>query len=174
MQLNVSDLRTALVQIKAQAAHSVAIVVNHALYEKEEESYLTHRIWVADGIPILSTFRYKPSLEGFTGIDKLGSELENPQSKNLHNLATAVKIRPERLDLGLVRFSELRQLSVEVNVLNFAIIDPAHIWLGKRLEDVKGGGDAGETAGPSNKEAPAARKTIGDVVGRHGGDDAGE
>ncbi|KAF5617916.1 meiosis mei2 [Fusarium tjaetaba] len=53
-------------------------------------------------------------VEGFTGIDKLGSELENPQSKNLHNLATAVKIRPERL-------------SVEVNVLNFAIIDPAHV-----------------------------------------------
>ncbi|KAF5692446.1 mei2-like protein [Fusarium denticulatum] len=38
-----------------------------------------------------------------------------------------VKIRPERLDLGLVRFSELRQLSIEVNVLNFAIIDPAHV-----------------------------------------------
>ncbi|KAF5580967.1 meiosis mei2 [Fusarium pseudoanthophilum] len=39
-----------------------------------------------------------------------------------------VKIRPERLDLGLVRFSELRQLSIEVNVLNFAIIDPAHVY----------------------------------------------
>ncbi|CVL01960.1 related to mei2 protein [Fusarium mangiferae] len=38
-----------------------------------------------------------------------------------------VKIRPERLDLGLVRFSELRQLSIEVNVLNFSIIDPAHV-----------------------------------------------
>ncbi|KAF5682387.1 meiosis mei2 [Fusarium circinatum] len=38
-----------------------------------------------------------------------------------------VKIRPERLDLGLVRFSELRQLSIEANVLNFAIIDPAHV-----------------------------------------------
>ncbi|KAF5642903.1 meiosis mei2 [Fusarium tjaetaba] len=38
-----------------------------------------------------------------------------------------VKIRPERLDLGLVRFSELRQLSIEVNILNFAIIDPAHV-----------------------------------------------
>ncbi|KAF5677839.1 hypothetical protein FDENT_9136 [Fusarium denticulatum] len=62
MQLNVSDLRTALVQIKAQAAHSVVMV-----------------------------------------------------------------IRPERLDLDLVRFSELRQLSIEVNVLNFAIIDPAHV-----------------------------------------------
>ncbi|KAF5984853.1 meiosis mei2 [Fusarium coicis] len=38
-----------------------------------------------------------------------------------------VKIRHERLDLGLVRFSELRQLSIEINVLNFAIIDPAHV-----------------------------------------------
>ncbi|KAF5573341.1 meiosis mei2 [Fusarium pseudocircinatum] len=38
-----------------------------------------------------------------------------------------VKIRPERLDPGLVRFSELRQLSIEVNVLSFAIIDPAHV-----------------------------------------------
>ncbi|KAF9773004.1 hypothetical protein IL306_009243 [Fusarium sp. DS 682] len=42
-------------------------------------------------------------------------------------LTAYVKIRPERLDLGFVRFSELRQLSVEVNVLNFAILDPAHV-----------------------------------------------
>jgi hypothetical protein len=44
MQLNVSDLRTALVQIKAQAAHSVVMVVNHDLYDEQEQSYLTHRV----------------------------------------------------------------------------------------------------------------------------------
>ncbi|EWG45068.1 hypothetical protein FVEG_15789 [Fusarium verticillioides 7600] len=43
MQLNVSDLRTALVKIKAQATHSVAMVVNHDLYDEQEQSYLTHR-----------------------------------------------------------------------------------------------------------------------------------
>ncbi|KAF4336235.1 meiosis mei2 [Fusarium beomiforme] len=42
-------------------------------------------------------------------------------------LTAYVKIRPERLGLGFVRFSELRQLSVEVSVLNFAILDPAHV-----------------------------------------------
>ncbi|PNP61669.1 hypothetical protein FNYG_13656 [Fusarium nygamai] len=131
------------------------------------------------------------------------SSIYKPPSRDRRGLQT-------RLDLGLVRFPELRQLSIEVNVLNFAIIDPAHVdeiaqlvllqpvsergierekawveehyaelkafcnkrnkiphfaafeaWLGKRLEDGKGGGDAGETAGPLNKEAPAARpKTI--------------
>ncbi|KAF4415793.1 hypothetical protein FACUT_13106 [Fusarium acutatum] len=71
MQLNVSDLRTALVRIKAQAAHSVVMVVNHDIYEDDEGGYLTDRLWAADGISIVSTFRYNPSLDGLAGVDRL-------------------------------------------------------------------------------------------------------
>ncbi|KAF4450601.1 hypothetical protein F53441_6262 [Fusarium austroafricanum] len=42
-------------------------------------------------------------------------------------LSVYVKTKPERADHGLVRFSELRQLDIEVNVLNYAILDPAHV-----------------------------------------------
>ncbi|KAM0247686.1 hypothetical protein ACHAP5_003933 [Fusarium lateritium] len=42
-------------------------------------------------------------------------------------LPSYVKINKERLDMGLVRFSELRQLDVEVSITNFSIIDPGHV-----------------------------------------------
>ncbi|KAF5976124.1 hypothetical protein FBULB1_7112 [Fusarium bulbicola] len=71
MQLNVSDLRTALVRFKVPPAHSVVLVVNHDLYDEDEGAYLTDRFWAADGIAIVSTFRYNPSLDGLAGVDRL-------------------------------------------------------------------------------------------------------
>ncbi|CCT63748.1 uncharacterized protein FFB20_15144 [Fusarium fujikuroi] len=71
MQLNVSDLRTALAEIKAEPAHSVVMVLNHDLYEEEEGSYITERVWVEDGVAIVSTFRRNPCFDRMTGIDRL-------------------------------------------------------------------------------------------------------
>ncbi|KAM0340334.1 hypothetical protein ACHAPU_010547 [Fusarium lateritium] len=42
-------------------------------------------------------------------------------------LSVYMKINRERLDNGIVRFSELRQLDLEVTIANFAIIDPGHV-----------------------------------------------
>ncbi|KAI1014879.1 hypothetical protein LB503_003967 [Fusarium chuoi] len=71
MQLNVSDLRTALAEIKAEPAHSVVMVLNHDLYEEEEGSYITERVWVEDGVAIVSTFRRNPCFDRMAGIDRL-------------------------------------------------------------------------------------------------------
>ncbi|KAF5624912.1 hypothetical protein F52700_9287 [Fusarium sp. NRRL 52700] len=71
MQLNASDLRTALVRIKGTSAHSMVLVINHDLYEEEEGSYITERAWVTDGVAVISTFRYNPVFDGLAGIDRL-------------------------------------------------------------------------------------------------------
>ncbi|CZR37343.1 uncharacterized protein FPRO_02397 [Fusarium proliferatum ET1] len=71
MQLNVSDLRTALAEIKAEPAHSVVMVLNHDLYEDEEGSYITERVWVEDGVAIVSTFRRNPCFDRMAGVNRL-------------------------------------------------------------------------------------------------------
>ncbi|KAI1071239.1 hypothetical protein LB507_009476 [Fusarium sp. FIESC RH6] len=44
-----------------------------------------------------------------------------------HWLPVYVKVKPERLTKGIVRFCELRQLDITADVLDFAIMDPSHV-----------------------------------------------
>ncbi|KAG5775270.1 hypothetical protein H9Q73_011053 [Fusarium xylarioides] len=286
MQLNVSDLKTALLQNKAQAAHSVVMVVNHDLYEDEEEEYITERVWVADGVAIISAFRHNPSFDGLADIDGVHrwpashcqayvdqrlTVLNNTKDSTTRNhpfkaygkpsgdsaLGLAIQAanqagQPSSMEdlsnlwfarvlfavsRGAVRcfglgnctyyaclmqgvsgtrqageippylcpvcysklgselallqpvsqrgierekawveehYAELKKFCSRWNKIpQFAAFEA---WLGKRLEDRKGNGDAGETAGPSNKEALATArpKTILDMVDIRGDDDAGE
>ncbi|KAG5749313.1 hypothetical protein H9Q69_013350 [Fusarium xylarioides] len=238
MQLNVSDLKTALLQNKAQAAHSVVMVVNHDLYEDEEEEYITERVWVADGVAIISAFRHNPSFDGLADIDGVHrwpashcqayvdqrlTVLNNTKDSTTRNhpfkaygkpsgdsaLGLAIQAanqagQPSSMEdlsnlwfarvlfavsrgapvsqRGIERekawveehYAELKKFCSRWNKIpQFAAFEA---WLGKRLEDRKGNGDAGETAGPSNKEALATArpKTILDMVDIRGDDDAGE
>ncbi|ENH63296.1 hypothetical protein FOC1_g10009191 [Fusarium oxysporum f. sp. cubense race 1] len=71
IQLNVSDLRDALMRSIPPTAHSFVMVVDHDMYEDGEGAYVTARAWASDGVAIVSTFRYNPSLDGLAGIDLL-------------------------------------------------------------------------------------------------------
>ncbi|KAL9569155.1 hypothetical protein ACKAV7_006741 [Fusarium commune] len=71
IQLNVSDLRDALMRSIPSTAHSFVMVVDHDMYEDGEGAYVTGRAWASDGVAIVSTFRYNPSLDGLAGIDPL-------------------------------------------------------------------------------------------------------
>ncbi|RKK78626.1 hypothetical protein BFJ69_g5379 [Fusarium oxysporum] len=71
IQLNVSDLRDALMRSIPSTVHSFVMVVDHDMYEDGEGAYVTARAWVSDGVAIVSMFRYNPSLDGLAGIDPL-------------------------------------------------------------------------------------------------------
>ncbi|WKT45610.1 Metallopeptidase, catalytic domain superfamily [Fusarium oxysporum f. sp. vasinfectum] len=69
IQLNVSDLRDALMRSIPSTAHSFVMVVDHDMYEDGEGAYVKGRAWASDGVAIVYTFRYNPSLDGLAGID---------------------------------------------------------------------------------------------------------
>jgi predicted Zn-dependent protease len=71
MQMNVCDLRDALMGCIPPAAHSIVMVVDHDIYEDGEGDYLTGRSWGSGRVAIVSSFRYNPSLDDSAGIDPL-------------------------------------------------------------------------------------------------------
>ncbi|SCO84656.1 uncharacterized protein FRV6_08783 [Fusarium oxysporum] len=71
IQLNVSDLRDTLTRSIPPTAHSFVMVVDHDMYEDGEGAYVTGRACASDGVSIVYTFRYNPSLDGLAGIDLL-------------------------------------------------------------------------------------------------------
>ncbi|KAH7248680.1 uncharacterized protein BKA55DRAFT_594573 [Fusarium redolens] len=71
MQMNVCDLRDALMGCMPPAAHSIVMVVDHDIYEDGEGDYLTGRSWGSGRVAIVSSFRYNPSLDDSAGIDPL-------------------------------------------------------------------------------------------------------
>ncbi|EWY97020.1 hypothetical protein FOYG_05511 [Fusarium oxysporum NRRL 32931] len=71
IQLNVSDLRDALMRSIPSTVHSFVMIVDHDMYEDGEGAYVTARAWASDGVATVSMFRYNPSLDGLAGIDLL-------------------------------------------------------------------------------------------------------
>ncbi|KAJ4279814.1 hypothetical protein BFJ63_vAg2933 [Fusarium oxysporum f. sp. narcissi] len=71
IQLNVSDLRDALMRSIPSTVHSFVMIVDHDMYEDGEGAYVTARAWTSDGVATVSIFRYNPSLDGLAGIDPL-------------------------------------------------------------------------------------------------------
>ncbi|KAL7760553.1 hypothetical protein ACKLNR_010643 [Fusarium oxysporum f. sp. zingiberi] len=65
------EIRDALMRSIPSTVHSFVMMVDHDMYEDGEGAYVTARAWASDGVAIVYTFRYNPSLDGLAGIDLL-------------------------------------------------------------------------------------------------------
>ncbi|PKS12967.1 hypothetical protein jhhlp_000308 [Lomentospora prolificans] len=63
VQLNLSDILDALIEMVPDDAHSVMMIVNHDLYEDEDDDFCAGRAFGGSRVAVVSTFRYNPGID---------------------------------------------------------------------------------------------------------------
>ncbi|KAI2470227.1 hypothetical protein F4781DRAFT_391563 [Annulohypoxylon bovei var. microspora] len=68
-QLNLNDLLDTAIEMLPGDAYSIILLVDHDMYEDEEDVFCCGRAYGADGVAVVSTARYHPALDGHAKID---------------------------------------------------------------------------------------------------------
>ncbi|KAI1092068.1 hypothetical protein F5B19DRAFT_483557 [Rostrohypoxylon terebratum] len=68
-QLNLNDLLDSAIDMLPGDAYSVILLVNHDMYEDEEDDFCCGRAYGADHVAVVSTARYHPALDDHAKID---------------------------------------------------------------------------------------------------------
>ena len=69
-QLNLNDMLDALLSILPSDAYAVMMLVDHDLYEDEDDDFCCGRAYGGSRICVVSSFRYHPALDDFADIDQ--------------------------------------------------------------------------------------------------------
>jgi archaemetzincin len=68
-QLNLNDILDLVLEIVPADAYAVTLMLDHDIYEEEEDGYCGGRAFGSSRISCLSSFRYHPCLDDYCGID---------------------------------------------------------------------------------------------------------
>ncbi|KAI0851178.1 hypothetical protein F5Y00DRAFT_230516 [Daldinia vernicosa] len=68
-QLNLEDLLDAAIEMVPTEAYSIILLVDHDMYEDEEDDFCCGRAYGGNRVSVVSTARYHPALDGHAGID---------------------------------------------------------------------------------------------------------
>ncbi|KAI0887753.1 uncharacterized protein GGS22DRAFT_88646 [Annulohypoxylon maeteangense] len=68
-QLNLNDLIDAAIEMLTGDAYSLLLLVNHDMYEDEDDVFCCGRAYGADRVAVVSTARYHPALDDHANID---------------------------------------------------------------------------------------------------------
>ncbi|KAI2778293.1 hypothetical protein F4815DRAFT_477887 [Daldinia loculata] len=68
-QLNLEDLLDAAIEMVPKEAYSIILLVDHDMYEDEEDDFCCGRAYGGNRVSVVSTARYHPALDGHAGID---------------------------------------------------------------------------------------------------------
>lgn len=69
-QLNLDDLLDAAIDMLPADAYALLLLVNHDLYEDEEDEFVCGRAYGGSRVAVISTARYHPSLDSRQNIDR--------------------------------------------------------------------------------------------------------
>lgn len=69
-QLNLNDILDALNDRVPDDAYAIVMLVDHDLYEDEEDDFCCGRAYGASRIAVVSAFRYHPALDDYADIDR--------------------------------------------------------------------------------------------------------
>ena len=70
-QLNLSDLLDACIEALPQDAYALLLLVEHDMYEDDDDDFCCGRAFGGDGVAVVSTARYNPVLDLFQGVDRI-------------------------------------------------------------------------------------------------------
>lgn len=68
-QLDLNDILDALLSVVPGDAYAILLVVNHDIYEDEEDDFCAGRAFGGSRIAVVSTFRYNPAVDDLLGLD---------------------------------------------------------------------------------------------------------
>lgn len=68
-QLNLNDILDAAAELLPSDAYSIVLLMNHDLYEDEDDDYCCGRAYGGSRISVVSSARYHPILDEYAGID---------------------------------------------------------------------------------------------------------
>ncbi|KAL4945785.1 hypothetical protein BDV06DRAFT_229965 [Aspergillus oleicola] len=68
-QLNLNDLLDVAIEILPSDAYALCMLVHHDLYEDDEDLFVCGRAYGGSRIAVVSTARYRPSLDGAQGVE---------------------------------------------------------------------------------------------------------
>ncbi|KAI0113457.1 hypothetical protein F4814DRAFT_421849 [Daldinia grandis] len=68
-QLNLEDLLDAAIEMVPKEAYSIILLIDHDMYEDEEDDFCCGRAYGGNRVSVVSTARYHPALDGHAGID---------------------------------------------------------------------------------------------------------
>lgn len=66
-QLDLNDILEGLMEVVPEDAYAIILVVNHDIYEDEDDDFCAGRAFGGSRIAVVSTFRYNPAIEGLFG-----------------------------------------------------------------------------------------------------------
>ena len=69
-QLNLNDILDALIAHLPGDAYSVLLLVDHDLYEDEDDDFCCGRAYGGSRVAVVSSARYRPELDDYSGIDR--------------------------------------------------------------------------------------------------------
>jgi predicted Zn-dependent protease len=69
-QLNLNDILDSVVQHLPADGCSIVMMLDHDLYEDDDDDFCCGRAYGADGIAVVSSFRYHPGLDRYSDIDQ--------------------------------------------------------------------------------------------------------
>ncbi|KAK0912814.1 hypothetical protein LTR02_002665 [Friedmanniomyces endolithicus] len=69
-QLNLNDLLDAAISILPDDAYALLMIVNHDLFEDEEDDFCCGRAYGGSRVAVVSTARYNPGLDEVIGLDR--------------------------------------------------------------------------------------------------------
>ena len=69
-QLNLNDLLDAAIEILPRDAYALLMLVNHDIYEDEDDDFACGRAYGASRVAVVSTARYNPVLDGGMGVER--------------------------------------------------------------------------------------------------------
>lgn len=69
-QLNLDDMLDAAIAMLPKDAYAIVLLVDHDLYEDEEDDFCCGRAYGGSRVSIVSTARYRPELDGMLGLDR--------------------------------------------------------------------------------------------------------
>lgn len=69
-QLNLEDILDAAIDMLPTDAYSIVLLIDHDLYEDEEDDYCCGRAYGGSRVSVVSTARYHPALDEYSKIDR--------------------------------------------------------------------------------------------------------
>lgn len=70
-QLNLEDILDAAIEMLPKDAYSVVLLMDHDLYEDEEDDFCCGRAYGGSRVSVVSTARYRPELDDETKLDRM-------------------------------------------------------------------------------------------------------
>ncbi|TGO30950.1 hypothetical protein BPAE_0002g00410 [Botrytis paeoniae] len=70
-QLNLSDLLDLAIDILPPDAYALLMLVNHDLYEDDDDEFVCGRAYGGSRVAVVSTARYRPNLDAVQGIERI-------------------------------------------------------------------------------------------------------